>query len=345
MRGFGIISRFAVHALVAAMPIICAAPAFAESVADFYKGKTVRLLIGTSAGGEYDVLGRLVGRHLGKHIPGNPSVIGVNMPGAFGIPMSNHLYSRAERDGTVLGVVNNNHPMLEATGGDIRFKVAEFGWIGAIAPVENMMVVWATRGVKTIDDARKTELTVGSIGRGNLTYAFPTLMNDLVGTKFRVVIGYRGGAEVSLAMERGEVDARSTSWSSLKSTNSDWIREGKINFLVQAGPRSKEKDLASLPSIEDLARSADDKAVMDLIFAGSRMGRPIAAAPDIPADRLAALRRAYAATMQDPAFRKDAAQSAVDVDPVRGEELEAIVMRVQAMPKHVAQRAKKFLEQ
>jgi tripartite-type tricarboxylate transporter receptor subunit TctC len=317
----------------------------ADTVGDFYKGKTVRIHVGASAGGEYDLLARLIGKHIGRFIPGNPNVIIVNMPGAIGVTMSNHLYARAEKDGTALGLVNNNQPIMEVLGvASIRFKLAQFRWIGAIAPVENMIIVRSARGVKTVDEARKTELVVGSMGRGNLTYAFPALMNDLVGTRFKIVTGYVSGPEMNLALERGEVDARSSSWSSLVSTNADWIRDKKIQILVQAGPRSKEKDLASLPSIEDLAKNADDKAVVDLIFAGSRMGRPLAAPPEIPADRLAALRNAFAAVMKDPAFLKDAAAASVTVDPVSSGELEAVIARVQSIPKHVVQRAKKYLE-
>ena len=226
------------------------APAAADPVADFYKGKVVRVLIGSAAGGEYDVLGRLVGRHIGKHIPGNPNVLAVNMPGAFALNMANHLYLNAERNGTTIGTINNGLPLMEAVGGDgVRFKAAEFQWIGSTSPVTPMIVAWRTKGVRTIDDARSIELVVGAMGRGNLTYAVPALMNDLIGTKFKIAVGYRGGSEIDLAMERGEVDAR---MSSLRSIKENWLREGRINFLAQAGARATDKELQSLPMIEDL---------------------------------------------------------------------------------------------
>jgi tripartite-type tricarboxylate transporter receptor subunit TctC len=344
--GFGLRSaRMVLNGLAAgAFLLVCAETIRADTVADFYTGKTVRILVGSSAGGEYDVLGRLIGRHIGRHIPGNPSIIVVNMPGAFGVPMANHLYSIAEPDGTHLGMVNNNMPNLEITGGNVQFKTTRFGWIGSIAPVENTIVVWAAKGVKTIDDARKTEVIAGAIGRGNIQQIFPTLMNDLVGTKFKVVTGYRGGRQLNLAIERGEVDARSTSWTSLNATNAGWIKAKKVHFLVQAGPRSKEKDLQSLPSIEDLARNADDRAVIDMIFAGARLGRPLAAPPGVPPERLAALRKAFAATMADRLFLQEAQKRSISVDPVSGEALQTILAAMHRTPKATIQRAKKYTD-
>ena len=258
-------------------------------------------------------------KHLGKHIPGNPSVIGVNMPGAFALNQANHLYLNAERDGTTIGTINNGMPLMEAVGGEgVRFKAAEFQWIGSTAAVTSMMVVWHDKGVKTIEDARKTELVVGSMGRGNLTYVFPALMNDLIGTRFKIVVGYRGGSEINLAMERGEVDARSATESSLRSINTSWLRENKINFLVQAGARSTNQELQSLPMIEDLARNDEDRAVIELIMSAYKMGRPFAAPPGVPPERLTALRKAFDAVMKDPEFLQDAKTITLDVEPVRG---------------------------
>ena len=303
------------------------------------------LLIGSASGGEYDVLGRMVGRYIGRHIPGNPNVIAVNMPGAFALNQANHLYLNAERDGTTIGTINNGLPLMEAVGGDgVRFKAAEFQWIGSIAATTEMFVVWRDTGVKSIEDARKMEVVAGSMGRGNFTYVFPALMNDLIGTRFKIVVGYRGGAEINLAMERGEVKARSASELSLRSINAGWLREGKINFLAQAGARTKDPGLQSLPMIEDLARNAEDRAVIELIVAGSKMGRPFAAPPGIPTERLAALRKAFEDVMKDPEFLKDANAISTIVAPVSGAELQAIMDSLHRMPKGVAQRAKKYFE-
>ena len=316
-----------------------------DPVADFYRGKGIRILIGSAAGGEYDVLGRLVGRHIGKHIPGNPNVLAVNMPGAFALNQANHLYLNAERDGTTIGTINNGLPLMEAVGGDgVRFKAAEFQWIGSTSAVTSMMIAWHTKGVKTIEDARSTELVAGSMGRGNLTYVFPALMNDLIGTKFKIVVGYRGGSEINLAMERGEVDARSATESSLRSINTSWIKENKINFLVQAGARSTTPDLQSLPMVEDLARNAEDRAVIELIMSAYKMGRPFTAPPDVPPERLAALRKAFVEVMKDPEFLQEAKTIDLDVDPVSGAQLQAIMDTLRRMPKTVSQRAKKYFE-
>jgi tripartite-type tricarboxylate transporter receptor subunit TctC len=337
--------RWRCVALIAFAAGLNASPAFADPVADFYKGKVVRILVGASAGGEFDVLGRLVARHIGRHIPGNPNVIGVNMPGAAGLLMTNHLFNNAEQDGTSIGVVNNNHPMLAAVGADgVRFKIGELHWLGSVAPVTDLIVVWHEKGIKSIEQARKTEIVVGSLGRGNLTYYFPAMMNDLVGTKFKIVTGYRGGAGINLAMERREVDARSSSWSSLKTTNAAWLRDRKIDFLVQAGARLNLPEMKSVPSFEALARNDDDLAVIALMMAASKLGRPFAAAPGTPSERVAALRRAFEQTMRDQAFLRDAAAASVEPAPVSGAELTAIVNRVQATPMAVTQRAKKYLD-
>lgn len=317
----------------------------ADAIADFYKGKTLRILIGSTAGGEFDQLARLLARHIGRHIPGNPNVIGVNVPGAAGITMGNQLYATADKDGTTLGIINNNLPMLEAVGATgVRYRMAALDWIGSMAPVTDIIVAWHEKGIKTVNDARKVEVVVGALGRANLTYFFPLLVNDLAGTKFKVVTGYRGGAEINLAMERREIDGRSTPWSSLKITKPEWIRDRKVEFLVQAGRKSTEIELASVPSIDELAKTDEQRAIVNLMTAASRLGRPFAVAPDTPAERVAALRIAFQQTMQDPAFMKEASVGSIELSPIRGEELQAIVESVLRTSKHVTQKAKKYIE-
>jgi len=264
------------------------------------------------------------------------------MPGAFALNQANHLYLNAGRDGTTIGTINNGLPLMEAVGGDgVRFKASEFEWIGSTSPITTVIIAWHSKGVKTIDDARKTELVVGALGRGNLTYAIPALMNDLIGTKFKIAVGYRGGAEIDLAMERGEVDAR---MSNLRSIKDNWLREGSINFLAQAGARSTDKQLRPLPMVEDLARNDEDRAVVELILSGYKMGRPLAAPPGVPPERLAALRKAFDALTKDPEFLQDAKTVNLDVEPIQGAPLQAIMDALQRMPKVVAQRAKRYFE-
>jgi tripartite-type tricarboxylate transporter receptor subunit TctC len=318
------------------------APAQAQSVADFYRGKTINLLIGVGVGGEYDLQARLVGRHLGKHIPGNPTVVPQNMVGAGGINMANNLYNTAPRDGTTIGMMGNNFPAAQAVGGkNVKFDAGKMQWLGTIAPVVETMAVWHTAGVKSVDDLRKQETVAGASGRGAITYFYPMMMNAFLGTKFKIVTGYPGGNQINLAMERGEVQARNNTWSSWKATRPQWIKDKLIYVVVQAGPRASD---LNAPSVEELARTPDDRMTIELIVSGTQLGRPFATTPDIPADRLAALRDAFRATMKDPEFLKDTAQLNFEVNPVYGEPMQKIVEKILSTPKHVAVRAKEFLE-
>ena len=263
-------------------------PAQAQSVADFYRGKTVNVLIGVGVGGEYDLQARLVARHIGKHIPGNPNVVAQNMTGAGGINMANHLYNTAARDGTFIGMMGNNFPATQAVGGkSVKFDAGKFQWLGTIAPVVETMAVWHTTGVKTIDDLRKRETVAGASGRGAITYFYPAMMNEFLGTKFKIVTGYPGGNQINLAMERGEVEARNNTWSSWKATRAAWLKDKQITVVAQAGPRAPDLDA---PSVEELARTPDDRLIIELIVSGTQLGRPLATTPDVPADRLSALR-------------------------------------------------------
>jgi tripartite-type tricarboxylate transporter receptor subunit TctC len=322
--------------------LACTAPAAAQPVADFYRGKTVNVLIGVGVGGEYDLQARLVARHIGKHIPGNPIVVPQNMTGAGGIKMANYLFAQAARDGTNIGMLGNNFPATQAVGGQgVQYDAVKFNWLGTIAPVVETMAVWSTTGVKSVADLRAREIIAGATGRGAITYIYPSMMNEFFGTRFKIVTGYQGGNEVSLAMERGEVQARNNTWSSWKATRPQWISEKKIVVVVQAGPRAHDLDA---PSVEDLARNPQDRQIIELVVSGTRLGRPMATTPDVPADRLAALRAAYRATMADPEFRTDAANMNFDVAPVHGEDMQKIVAQIMSVPKDLAVRAKHLVE-
>jgi tripartite-type tricarboxylate transporter receptor subunit TctC len=318
------------------------APAQAQSVADFYRGKTVNMLIGVGVGGEYDLQARLVARHISKHIPGNPNVVPQNLVGAGGINMANNLYNTAPRDGTTIGMMGNNFPASQAVGAkNVKFDAGKMQWLGTIAPVVETMAVWHTAGVKSVADLRKQETIAGASGRGAITYFYPMMMNAFLDTKFKIVTGYPGGNQINLAMERGEVQARNNTWSSWKATRPQWIRDKLIYVVAQAGPRASDLDA---PSVEELARTPDDRLIIELIVSGTQLGRPFATTPDIPADRLAALRDAFRATMKDPEFLKDAAQMNFEVDPVYGEAMQKIVEKILSTPKPLAERAKEFLE-
>jgi tripartite-type tricarboxylate transporter receptor subunit TctC len=320
--------------------VTCAA-AQAQTAAEFYRGKTVNVYIGVGVGGEYDIQARLVARHIGKHIPGNPTVVPQNMTGAGGLRMINYLYNVAAKDGTNIGMIANAFPAMQAVGiQGVQFDAAQMQWLGTIAPGVETMAVWHTAGVKSIDDARKKEVVAGASARGAITFIYPAMMNELLGTKFKIVTGYPGGNQINLAMERGEVEARNNTWSSWKATKADWVREKKIFVIAQAGPRAADLDA---PSIEDSARTPEERLLIELIVSGTQLGRPMATNA-APADRVAVLRGAYAATMKDPEFLAEAKQLGFEVDPVLGEKMQKIVEKVLATPKDVAAKAKGLLE-
>ena len=324
---------------------ILAVPAsgHAQTPAEFYRGKTLTVLIGVSPGGEYDFLARLVARFIGKHIPGNPTVTPQNMVGAGGITEANYLYNVAPKDGTFIGMIQNALPSMQAVGvAGPQFDPAKFNWIGSIAPTVETMALWHTAGVANIEQARAKEIVVGAVGRGGITFTFPTMMNEFAGTKLKIVVGYPGGNDVNLAMERGEVFGRNNTWSSWKTTKKEWLEKKLISILAYAGP--KPADLNGVPSLEDLAGAEADKQAIRLIAAGTRYGRPLAAAPGVPADRVAALRQAFMDTMKDPEFLKETEANVIDVDPVDGETMRKVSEELAATPQAVKDRARPMVE-
>ncbi len=319
-----------------------AQPAAADAVADFYRGKTINVYIGVGVGGEYDLQARLVARHIGKHIPGNPTVVSQNMTGAGGLRMANYLYNVAPKDGTAIGMIANAFPAMQAVGtAGVQFDASKMGWIGSMAPSVETMAVWHTAGVRSIEDAKQKEVIAGATGRGATTFTYPQIMNEILGTKFKIVTGYPGGNQINLAMERGEVQARNNTWSSWKATKPAWVRDKQIHVIAQAGPRAKDLDA---PSVESLARTPEDRQFVELVMSGTRFGRPLATNAGVPAERVAALRAAFDATMKDPAFLAEAKSMNFEVDPVRGETMQTVVDRLLATPRPVAARAKAMME-
>jgi tripartite-type tricarboxylate transporter receptor subunit TctC len=329
----------AAAAAIALAGLACSgASARAQSVEDFYKGKSIDLIISFTAGGGYDAYARLVARHLSNHIPGKPNILPRNMPGGGGRVAGNYLYNVAPKDGTVLGAIDQSLPLEQAMGDKtIQFDSVKFNWIGNPAAENNTTVTWHTSPVKTIEDAKKIEVPIGATGN-NTSAQFPKAMNALVGTKFKIVFGYPGGNDINLAMERGEVAGRgSNSWGSWKGTRPDWIRDKKINILVQIGLQ-KTEDLPDVPLLMDLASNPDDRAVLKLLSSPTTIGRPILAPPGVPEDRVKALRAAFDATVKDPAFLEDAKKQNLDIQPVSGEELQRIVADIVGAPKPIVER-------
>ena len=320
-----------------------ASPALADPVADFYRGKTVHVLVGVGAGGDYDVHARLVARHIGKHIPGNPSVIPENMTGAGGLKMANFLAEIAPKDGTYLGVIGNYFPALQAAGGrGIGFDAGRFNWLGSLTRESQTTAVWHTTGVKSLAQARAREIVAGASARGAITYSFPAMMNAFLGTRFRIVTGYSGGNDINLAMERGEVEARTNSWQSWKVNRATWLRESKIAIIAYGGHRSRE--LRDVPMVEDIAASEEDRQVLQLLTLGPTLGRPFAAPPDVPAERVAVLRAAFAAAARDPELLADAATAGMELDPLAGGEIQTLIENVLRTPRRIAERAKDYLQ-
>ncbi len=321
-----------------------AGPCVAQSdpVADFYRGKTVNVYIGVGVGGEYDLHARLVAKYIGRHIPGRPNVVPQNMIGASGLKMLNFLYNQAPRDGTSIGMIQNAFPAAQAIGRPgLQFDANQLRWLGTIAPVVETMAVWHSADVRSIADARQKEVVVGATARGGITFTYPALMNELFGTKFKIVTGYTGGNEINIAMERGEVQARNNTWSSWKVTKQAWLKEKKLFVIAQAGARADDLDA---PALEQLVGNQADRQLVDLIMSGAALGRPMTTTADVPPPRLAALRAAFLATMKDPDFVKETMALNIEIEPVTGEAMQKIVANVLATPKPVADRAKPLLE-
>ena len=320
-----------------------AQPTASGPVADFYKGKTITLHIGFATGGEYDLQGRLVARFIGRHIPGNPIVIASQMTGAGTITLANYLTAVAVKDGTQLGVISNGLPASQLTGViGVNYDARKFFWIGTMAPTVETMGVWHSTGVSTLAAAQEKEVVAGATNKGSITHTMPALLNEIFGTKFRIVTGYRGGSEINLAMERGEVGARNNSWSSWKATKGDWLTSKKLAIIAYEGPQTA--DLPGVPLLSRIAKNDADRRVVEVVFSGAYFGRPIVTTPGVPADRVAALRAAFDATMKDPEFQAAAAAAKFELAPVRGVDLQKMVDEVLATPAPLVARAKVLME-
>jgi tripartite-type tricarboxylate transporter receptor subunit TctC len=321
---------------------MAAAPAAsANDVENFYRGRNVSFLVGVSQGGGYDTDLRLVARHIIKHIPGRPNAVPQNMTGATGLVMTNYMYRVAPRDGSVVALIQNGLPTFQAVGREgVQFDAREFQWIGAVAPTVETMITSKASGIRTVEDARKREVIAGSNGASGITYMYPLMMNDMMGTRFRMVTGYPGSGQLNLALERGEVEARNNSWTSIKATKPQWIKDGEIHVLVYSGP--KQNDLPGVPHFNDLIKDPEDRAVAAVVTAGNRLGRPFTFAPGVPADRVEAMRAAFVAMLKDPEFLKDAASLNIEVQPVSHQELKQVIDELFATPDHLKVRARKY---
>ena len=321
--------------------LLLASPALADGVADFYRGRTINVLVGVNVGGGYDFEARLLARFMRAHIPGNPLLVPQNMIGAGGIKMANFLYSIAPQDGTAIGMFPNTLVAAQAVGTEgVQYDANKFSWLGSVTTSPVTLAVWHAAGVQSIDDARSA-VVVAASNKGAITYTFPRMLNELIGTRFKIVSGYQGNSTMTVAMERGEVEGVTNSWDSWKSFNPAWVADRKIKVLVQTEPKSN--DLTDVPSVQELARNPNDRRIIQLIVSGDALGKPLATAPNVPAERVQALRDAFDATIRDPAFIEAAAAARVEINPIYGLALQATVEKVLATPKNLAERAKMII--
>ena len=309
---------------------ICAPTAVAQSPADFYRGRTVEIIIGYSVGGGYDQYARMIARHIGRHLPGNPAVVPKNMDGAGGMRLANWLYGAAPRDGTVIGAVSRAMAFEPLFGNTAAlYDGTKFTFIGSANDEVSVCVSWHTSGVATWADARSRELVVGgSGGVADDTYQYPALLNAMFGARFKIVRGYPGGNEINLALERGEVQGRcGIPWSTLKATRQSWLDDRRIHLLMQFS-LAKHPDLPNVPLVTELARTDDERAILKLIFGRQVMGRPYVAPPGVAKDRTQALRAAFMATMADADFLAEVAKAKFEITPVSGAGLEELVLDI-----------------
>lgn len=307
----------------------------AASVEDFYKGKSIKLIIGYSPGGGYDTYARAIGRHIGKHIPGNPTIVPQNMTGAGSRRAANYLYLVAPKDGTVIGTVGQAMPLDQAMGKPgVKYDATKFNWIGNSIVDNNITFLWHATGIKTIEEAKqKGGVICGATGATSPSVTSPQIINNLIGTNFRIIRGYPGGAIINLALARGEVNCRgSNSWSSTKSTMSHHFEKRNLNIILQWG-RKKDPRISKyvgwdVPLITDFAKTEADRKALDMIIAGVMIGRPIIAPPGVPAERIAALRTAFDATMKDAGFLALAKKQKMDINPMSGAEVQKLAIGV-----------------
>src|SRR5215468_9437611 len=329
--------RLLVAAVMLGTVVPSAAPA--QSVEDFYKGRTITLAIGFDTGGGYDIYGRLLSRHMGRHIPGRPNIVVQNMPGAGSLRAAQHLFSLAPKDGTALGTFGRQMGIAPLLGTSAQYDGTKFTWIGSITNEVSTCVAWHTATVKTWNDMQEKEITFGGDGPGADPDIFALLYRNVFDAKIKLVSGYHGTTPIILAMERGEVEGLcGYSWSTIKSKHQPWLRDKKINILVQAALK-KEDDIPDVPLVLDMAKTEEQRQILKLFLTSQETARPFAAPPGVPADRAAALRAAFDATMKDAEFLAEAKKLNLDVNPLAGKTITDLLVELYATPKNVLEKA------
>jgi tripartite-type tricarboxylate transporter receptor subunit TctC len=332
--------------LLALSILLTASPVSAqqEDVAAFFKGKTLRLMVGIGVGSGYDINARLLARFIVTHIPGQPTIIVQNQPGAGSLTMTNALYNNGPFDGTVIGASFNGMPTTPLLQpGGARFDPVKLNWLGSTNRETQAMYVWHSAPAQVLEDAKTTEVVMGAQAPGSTQFDYPVLANRLFGFKFKVVTGYESTPKIHLTMEAGEVHGTIANWSTLKAINPNWITEKKIRILTQ-WTLQKNPELADVPLFLDLAKTEEERAALKLMLARLEYGRPFFLPPNVPAARVAALRRAFDATMKDPAYLAEADKLKIDVDPLSGEQVAALVEQVSHTPADTVARVRTAME-
>jgi tripartite-type tricarboxylate transporter receptor subunit TctC len=324
--------------------LVAGAAARAQDVASFYAGKTIRLVVGVDVGSGYDVNARLLARHMGAHIPGNPAFIVQNQPGAGSATMTSQLYASGPFDGTTIGAAFAGMPTIPLLQpGGSRFDPTKLIWLGNTNRETHVTYVWHTAPVQSLAQARTRELIVGAQAPGSSQVDFPLVADALLGFKFKIVAGYQSTAKINLALESGEVQGTIAAWTTLKTLSSAWLADRKIKIIAQWALRPNP-ELADIPNVLDAAKTDDERDALRLVLARLDIGRPFFLPPNVPTDRVAALRAAFDATMQDPDYRAEADKLKVDVDPLTGAELAALVAQVAQTPAETVARVRTALE-
>ena len=316
-----------------------------DAVADFYKGKQVSIMVGFTPGGSSSLYAQALGRHMGRYLPGSPSFIVQHVPGAGGLVLANNMANTVTRDGTAFAITGRTAAIEPLLGNkNAKFDGRQLNWIGTANVEYTTCSLWHTARVKTLQDAMAMEAVVGGSGADATEVIFPKAANKLVGTRFKIVLGYPGSTEILLAMERGEVDGFcGIGWTFLKLRKGDWLRDKKLNILYQMSIE-KHPELPHVPAIIDYAKTPEDRKVFEFLFAPQEMGRPFFAPPGVPAERVAALRAAFARTLKDPQFLAEAEKMGVEVQHIGGEHIQALVERIYASPPDVIARARAVAE-
>jgi tripartite-type tricarboxylate transporter receptor subunit TctC len=326
------------------LAILSAPPAAAQSVEQFYKGRQINFIVGFNPGGAYDPYARMLARHLPKYLPGSPDIVVKNMQGAGSVRAANYLYNVSPKDGSEIGLIAGSaaiEPMFGVR--PTKFDGQKFSWLGSANDEPGVCFAWHTSKVANAGDLFRRELVIGASGTSNLD--FPLALNAVLGTRLKIVRGYRGTSSIMLAMERGEVQGMcGMVHAAVKTAHPDWLRDGKVRILMQIG-LERNKAMGKIPFVMDLAKSEDDRRVLRLLVGWTIMGRPYLAPPGIPEDRKAVLRRAFDATMKDKAFLADAAKVRLDISPITGAAIDRFLKEVYATPKPLVERAGKILSQ